>query len=65
MSREPAVPDGAEHFLIALAHAHARGGVRSRVRDDRTAIEPPTEQPWALLSPPDLISSRDLSTRTN
>jgi hypothetical protein len=37
MSREPAVPGGAEHFLIALAHAHARGRARSRVREDRTA----------------------------
>ena len=50
MSREPEVPGGAEPFLIALAHAHAQGRARSRVRDDRTAIEARTDQSRALLS---------------
>jgi hypothetical protein len=44
MSRELEVPGGAEHFLTALAQAHARGRARSRVRDDRRATEPRTDQ---------------------
>jgi hypothetical protein len=45
MSREPETAGGAEQFLIAPAQAQARGRARSRVRDDRTAIGPQTDQP--------------------